>query len=263
MSDAASGAVPILELANIESSYGPVQALRGVSLSVPEGKIVTVLGANGAGKSTILKTISGIIDPSKGQVKLRGAEIQRRTPDWIVRAGIGHVPEGREVFPLLSIEDNLRMGAYTRSDKDGIAKDIEAVYGYFPILRERAKQEAGQLSGGQQQMLAISRAMLARPSVMLMDEPSLGLSPKLTKEIFDIIVRINRERGTTILLVEQNANMALKIGDIGYVLEVGRIVMEDTCARLAAKEDIQEFYLGMKSEGVRGNRRWKKKKQWR
>jgi len=258
-----NAAVPILELANIESSYGPVQALRGVSLSVPEGKIVTVLGANGAGKSTILKTISGIIDPLKGQVKLRGEEVQRRTPDWIVRAGIGHVPEGREVFPLLSIEDNLRMGAYTRSDKDGIAKDIEAVYGYFPILRERRKQEAGQLSGGQQQMLAIARALLSRPQVMLMDEPSLGLSPKLTKEIFDIIVRINRERGTTILLVEQNANMALKIGDIGYVLEVGRIVMEDTCARLAAKEDIQEFYLGMKSEGVRGTRRWKKKKQWR
>jgi len=254
---------PILELANIESSYGPVQALRGVSLAVPEGRIVTVLGANGAGKSTILKTISGIIDPSKGQVKFRGEEIQSRTPDWIVRAGIGHVPEGREVFPLLSIEDNLRMGAYTRSDKDAIARDIEAVYGYFPILRERRKQEAGQLSGGQQQMLAISRALLAHPQVMLMDEPSLGLSPKLTKEIFDIIVRINRERGTTILLVEQNANMALKVGDIGYVLEVGRIVMEDTCAKLAAKEDIQEFYLGMKSEGVRGNRRWKKKKQWR
>src|SRR5262249_43120207 len=155
------------------------------------GKIVTVLGANGAGKSTILKTISGIIDPQKGQVKLRGDEIQRQTPDWIVRAGIGHVPEGREVFPLLSIEDNLRMRAYTRADKDGIAKDIEAVYAYFPILRERARQEAGQLSGGQQQMLAISRALLSRPSVMLMDEPSLGLSPKLTKEIFDIIVRIN------------------------------------------------------------------------
>jgi branched-chain amino acid transport system ATP-binding protein len=254
---------PILELANVESSYGPVQALRGVSLSVPEGKIVTVLGANGAGKSTILKTISGIIDPQKGQVKLRGEEIQRRTPDWVVRAGIGHVPEGREVFPLLSIEDNLRMGAYTRSDKDGIAKDIEAVYAYFPILRERARQEAGQLSGGQQQMLAISRALLSRPSIMLMDEPSLGLSPKLTKEIFDIIVRINRERGTTILLVEQNANMALKIGDIGYVLEVGRIVMEDSCERLAQKEDVQEFYLGMKEQGVRGNRRWKKKKQWR
>ncbi|KPK06571.1 MAG: ABC transporter ATP-binding protein [Betaproteobacteria bacterium SG8_39] len=253
----------MLELANVESSYGPVQALRGVSLSVPEGRIVTVLGANGAGKSTILKTISGIIDPQKGQVKLRGVEIQGRAPDQVVRAGVVHVPEGREVFPLLSVEDNLRMGAYTRRDPDGVAQDLEAVFGYFPVLRERAQQEAGQLSGGQQQMLAIARALLAKPQLMLMDEPSLGLSPKLTKEIFEIIVRINRERGTTILLVEQNAHMALKIADWGYVLEVGRIVMEDSCARLAEKEDIREFYLGVKAEGVRGKRRWKKKKQWR
>ena len=253
----------VLELANVESSYGPVQALRGVSLAVPEGRIVTVLGANGAGKSTILKTISGIIDPHKGQVKLRGEEIQGRSPDWVVRAGVVHVPEGREVFPLLSVEDNLRMGAYTRRDAEGVARDLEAVYGYFPVLRERAQQEAGQLSGGQQQMLAIARALLAKPQLMLMDEPSLGLSPKLTKEIFEIIVRINRERGTTILLVEQNAHMALKIADWGYVLEVGRIVMEDSGARLAEKEDIREFYLGVKAEGVRGKRRWKKKKQWR
>jgi branched-chain amino acid transport system ATP-binding protein len=254
---------PILELLNIESSYGPVQALRGVSLAVPEGRIVTVLGANGAGKSTILKTISGIIDPRKGQVKLQGAQIQGRSPDWIVRNGIVHVPEGREVFPLLSVVDNLRMGAYTRHDRDGVARDLEAVFGYFPILHARAKQEAGQLSGGQQQMLAIARALLASPRVILMDEPSLGLSPRLTREIFDIVVRINRERGTTILLVEQNAHMALKIADYGYVLEVGRIVMEDTCARLAQKDDIREFYLGVKDSGVRGQRRWKKKKQWR
>jgi branched-chain amino acid transport system ATP-binding protein len=253
----------ILELLNVESSYGPVQALRGVSLSVPEGKIVTVLGANGAGKSTTLKTISGIIDPLKGQVKFRGQEIQGKSPDRIVRAGIVHVPEGREVFPLLSVEDNLRMGAYTRRDSDGIARDLEAVFGYFPILRARAKQEAGQLSGGQQQMLAIARALLARPQVILMDEPSLGLSPKLTAEIFAIVQRINRERGATILLVEQNAHMALSIADYGYVLEVGRIVMEDTGARLAEKPDIQEFYLGMKASGVRGERRWKKKKLWR
>lgn len=254
---------PVLELANVESSYGPVLALRGVSLAVPEGRIVTVLGANGAGKSTILKTVSGIIDPQKGQVKLRGEEIQGRAPDRVVRAGVVHVPEGREVFPLLSVEDNLRMGAYTRRDADGVARDLEAVFNYFPVLRERARQEAGQLSGGQQQMLAIARALLAKPQVMLMDEPSLGLSPKLTKEIFEIIVRINRERGTTILLVEQNAHMALKIAEWGYVLEVGRIVMEDSCALLAQKEDIREFYLGAKSEGVRGKRRWKKKKQWR
>jgi branched-chain amino acid transport system ATP-binding protein len=254
---------PILQLLNVESNYGPVQALRGVSLSVTEGKIVTVLGANGAGKTTTLKTISGIIAPLKGQVKFRGQEIQGHSPDTIVRGGIVHVPEGREVFPLLSVEDNLRMGAYTRRDSDGIARDLEAVFGYFPILRERAKQEAGQLSGGQQQMLAIARALLAQPALILMDEPSLGLSPKLTREIFDIVVRINRERGVTILLVEQNAHMALKIADFGYVLEVGRIVMEDTGARLAEKEDIREFYLGMKASGVRGTRRWKKKKLWR
>ena len=254
---------PILQLANVESNYGPVQALRGVSLSVEEGKIVTVLGANGAGKTTTLKTISGIIDPLKGQVKFRGQDIQGHSPDAIVRGGIVHVPEGREVFPLLSVEDNLRMGAFTRSDADGVAQDMEAVYGYFPILRERRAQEAGQLSGGQQQMLAIARALLARPALMLMDEPSLGLSPKLTKDIFDIVVRINRERGVTILLVEQNAHMALKIADFGYVLEVGRIVMEDTGARLAEKDDIREFYLGMKAGGVRGTRRWKRKKLWR
>jgi len=254
---------PILQLLNVESNYGPVQALRGVSLSVTEGKIVTVLGANGAGKTTTLKTISGIIAPRKGQVKFRGTEIQGVAPDAIVRGGIVHVPEGREVFPLLSVEDNLRMGAFTRSDGDGVAQDMEAVYGYFPILRERKAQEAGQLSGGQQQMLAIARALLARPAVMLMDEPSLGLSPKLTREIFDIVVRINRERGVTILLVEQNAHMALKIADFGYVLEVGRIVMEDTGSRLAEKDDIREFYLGMKAGGVRGTRRWKRKKLWR
>ena len=259
----AAADTPVLSLANVESSYGPVQALRGVSLAVAEGRIVTVLGGNGAGKSTILKTISGIIDPNKGQILLKGAEINGWAPDRIVRAGISHVPEGREVFPLLSVEDNLKMGAYTRSDRDGVARDMETVFGYFPILKERARQDAGLLSGGQQQMLAIARALLSAPKVMLLDEPSLGLSPLLTKEIFDIIVRINRERGTTILLVEQNAQMALKTADFGYVLEVGRIVMEDTCANLMQKEDIKEFYLGMKEEGARGARRWKKKKTWR
>ena len=253
----------ILELANVEASYGPVQALRGVTLSVPKGKIVTVLGANGAGKSTILKTISGIIDPSKGQIRFAGEEIQSRDPAWIVRRGIGHVPEGREVFPLLTVDENLRMGAYTRKDPDGVARDLETVFGYFPVLKERADQRAGSLSGGEQQMLAISRALMARPRLMLLDEPSLGLSPKLVKAIFDIIVRINRERGVTILLVEQNANMALQTADFGYVLEVGRIVMADTCERLLQKEDIKEFYLGIKEQGARGKRRWKKRKTWR
>ena len=254
---------PVLKLLNVESAYGPIKAIRGVSLQVRRGEIATVLGSNGAGKTTILKTISGIIDPRRGSVEFKGSDITARDPAFIVQQGLCHVPEGREVFPLLSVRDNLMMGAYTRSDTDGVHKDIETVFGYFPILRERAAQDAGLLSGGQQQMLAISRALMAAPDLILLDEPSLGLSPKLTKEIFEIVVRINREHGTTILLVEQNANMALNASDYGYVLENGRIVMEDTCANLREKEDIKEFYLGMKETGVRGDRRWKKKKTWR
>jgi len=254
---------PVLKLLNVESAYGPIRAIRGVSLQVRRSEISTVLGSNGAGKTTILKTISGIIDPRKGSIEFKGQSITAQDPAYIVQQGLSHVPEGREVFPLLSVHDNLLMGAYTRSDRDGVAKDMEAVFNYFPILRERATQDAGLLSGGQQQMLAISRALMANPDLMLLDEPSLGLSPKLTKEIFEIVVRINRERGTTILLVEQNANMALNASDYGYVLESGRIVMEDTCAHLREKDDIKEFYLGLKDDGVRGERRWKKKKTWR
>ena len=255
--------VPILELSNVESAYGPIKAIRGVSLKVEPGRIATVLGGNGAGKTTILKTISGIIDPRKGRIDFKGQDITARDPALIVQLGLSHVPEGREVFALLSVHDNLMMGAYTRRDREAVAHDLEAVYGYFPILRERARQDAGLLSGGQQQMLAISRALMAAPTLMLLDEPSLGLSPKLTKEIFEIVVRINRERGTTMLLVEQNANMALNAADYGYVLENGRIVMEDACDRLREKDDIKEFYLGMKQAGARGERRWKKKKNWR
>ena len=254
---------PVLKLQNVESAYGPIKAIRGVSLQVRRGEIATVLDSNRPGKTTILKTISGIIDPRKGSIEFKGSDITARDPALIVRQGLSHVPEGREVFPLLSVHDNLLMGAYTRHDRDGVAQDTEAVYGYFPILRERASQDAGLLSGGQQQMLSISRALMARPDLILLDEPSLGLSPKLTKEIFEIVVRINRERGTTILLVEQNANMALNASDYGYVLENGRIVMEDTCANLREKDDIKEFYLGLKDDGVRGERRWKKKKTWR
>ena len=253
----------VLELRNVESAYGPIKAIRGVSLQVKRGEIRTVLGANGAGKTSFLKTISGILDPNKGQVMFQGEEITALDPSKIVQRGLSHVPEGREVFPLLSVHDNLLMGAYTRKDRDAVLQDMEAVYAYFPILKERSAQDAGLLSGGQQQMLAISRAIMAQPSLILLDEPSLGLSPKLTKEIFEIVVRINRERGTTILLVEQNANMALNASDYGYVLENGRIVMEDSCARLREKDDIKEFYLGMQDEGVRGERRWKKKKNWR
>lgn len=253
----------VLKLSNVEAAYGPVQAIRGVSLDVKAGSIVTVLGANGAGKTTILKTISGILDPQKGVMQFQGQDIGGKSPDEIVRLGISHVPEGREVFPLLTVRENLLMGAYTRNDRDGVQRDIEAMYNYFPILRERMNQESGQLSGGQQQMLAIARALMSQPKLLLLDEPSLGLSPKLTKDIFEIVVRINRERGTPMLIVEQNANIALRNADFGYVLEVGRIVMEDSCARLMENDDIREFYLGMKGDAVRGERRWKKKKQWR
>ncbi|NBS08482.1 MAG: ABC transporter ATP-binding protein [Betaproteobacteria bacterium] len=254
---------PLLQLLNVESNYGPIKAIRGVSLDVHAGEIVTVLGSNGAGKTTILKTISGIIDPRKGSIIYQEKDITAKDPAAIVQSGISHVPEGREVFPLLSVHDNLLMGAYTRHDADAVARDMAEVYAYFPILQERAEQDAGLLSGGQQQMLALSRALMAQPQLILLDEPSLGLSPKLTKEIFEIVVRINRERGTTFLLVEQNANMALNAADRGYVLENGRIVMQDTCERLREKDDIREFYLGMKDDGVRSERRWKKKKTWR
>jgi branched-chain amino acid transport system ATP-binding protein len=253
----------VLRIANLEASYGPVKAIRGVTLELERGTIATVLGANGAGKSTILKAVSGILVPDKGVITHSGEAIGGADPAAIVRRGVCHVPEGREVFPLLSVRDNLMMGAYTRRDRDAVAKDLEAVYGYFPALKERAGEEAGKLSGGQQQMLAISRALMGEPQVILLDEPSLGLSPKLVKAIFEIIVRINRERGTSILLVEQNANVALQVAEHGYVLEVGRIVMADTCARLREKDDIREFYLGVKEAGVRGTRRWKKRKTWR
>jgi branched-chain amino acid transport system ATP-binding protein len=253
----------ILRVSNIESTYGPILAVRGVSLEVARGRIVTVLGANGAGKTTILKTISGVLDPLKGSVELDGRPIQRMDADRIVRLGLSHVPEGREVFPFLSVRENLMMGAFLRRDRDAVARDLERVYGYFPRLRERLEQPAGFLSGGEQQMLAISRALMNRPKLLLLDEPSLGLSPLLVKEIFGIIRRINAEQGVAMLLVEQNARMALETAQYGYVLEVGRIVMADTCERLMASKDIQEFYLGAKEAGARGERRWKKRKTWR
>jgi len=253
----------LLVVNNVETYYGPIMALRGVSFTVPAGAVVTILGANGAGKTTILKTVSGVMDPQKGSVTLEGRPIHGLDPDRVARLGLSHVPEGREVFPFLSVRENLRMGAYARRDADAVAKDLEMVSEYFPVLASRAEQRAGHLSGGEQQMLAIGRALMARPKVMLLDEPSLGLAPKLVKDIFDIIRRINRERGVTVLLVEQNANLALQTADYGYVLELGRIVMEDTCERLLQKDDIREFYLGLKESSVRGTRRWKRKKTWR
>jgi|TARA_Y100000310_G_scaffold81726_1_gene78270 branched-chain amino acid transport system ATP-binding protein len=252
----------LLELANIETYYGPVMAIRGVSLAVPEGQVVVILGANGAGKTTVLKTINGAMDPQKGTIEFAGEKIQGMDPDRVARKGISHVPEGREVFPFLSVEDNLKMGAYSRDDSD-VSADLDMVFEYFPALKEKTRQQAGYLSGGQQQMLSIGRALMLRPRLMLLDEPSLGLSHGLVAEIADIILRLNRERGVTLLLVEQNAKMALEIGDYGYVMEVGRIVMEDTCVRLREATDIKEFYLGMKDQGVRGRRRWKQRKTWR
>lgn len=263
MHDATPQAAPILSVRNIESYYGPIMAIRGVSLDVPKGSIVCVLGANGAGKTTVLKTISGVLDPLKGTVEFEGKPITRMDADRIVRLGLSHVPEGREVFPFLTVAENLMMGAYLRRDGKGIADDLERVYAYFPRLKERLNQPAGQLSGGEQQMLSISRALMNRPRLMLLDEPSLGLSPLLVKEIFGIIRRVNAEEGMSILLVEQNAKMALEVSHYGYVLEVGRIVMADTCERLMQSKDIQEFYLGAQDAAPRGEKRWKNKKTWR
>ena len=252
----------LLTLRNIETYYGPVMAIRGITLAVEEGQIVALLGANGAGKSTVLKTISGIIEPQKGVIEFQGENIRAMDPDKIARLGIAHVPEGREIFPFLTVAENLKMGAYTRRDKQ-INQDIEMIYSYFPALAELAHQQSALLSGGEQQMLAIGRGLMLRPKLMLLDEPSLGLSPILVEEIGTIITRLNKEQSVTILLVEQNAKMALTLSDFGYVLELGRIVMEGESRRLANAPDIQEFYLGMKDEGVRGRRRWKQRKTWR
>ena len=253
----------LLEVKGLKAFYGQTQSLYDVSFDIETGGITTLLGANGAGKTTILKTISGVLDPQKGTIEFEGKPIQRMDADKIVRLGLSHVPEGREVFPFLSVRENLAMGAFLRRDRDGVAQDLERVFGYFPRLRERMEQPAGQLSGGEQQMLAISRALMNRPKLLLLDEPSLGLSPLLVKEIFSIIKRVNAEQGVSILLVEQNAKMALETAHYGYVLEVGRVVMDDTCERLMASKDIQEFYLGAKEESARGERRWKRKKTWR
>ncbi|WP_201568592.1 ABC transporter ATP-binding protein [Psychrobacter sp. JCM 18900] len=253
----------VLEVRNLESAYGPVMALRGVSLEVPEGKVVTILGANGAGKTTLMKTISGVINPRKGAVWFHGERIDGTEPDRLVKKGLSHVPEGREVFPFLNVAENLAMGAYTRRDKSEIQRDVEMIYEYFPILKNRRTQAAGTMSGGQQQMLAIGRGLMSRPSLMLLDEPSLGLSPLLVQEIFAIIRRLNKEQGVTILLVEQNARVALAAADYGYVLETGRIVMAGSADKLMHSDDIKEFYLGQTKDNTAEATRWKRKKTWR
>ncbi len=256
----------MLSLNNIETFYGLIYALKGVSLEIKEGTITAILGSNGAGKTTILRTIMGLLDdqPEKGNVMLSGENINFKDPEFIVRKGISYVPEGREVWNELTVRENLAMGAYIRNDKNGIKKDLEGIYHYFPVLQERENQLAGTLSGGEQQMLAIGRALMNSPRILLLDEPSLGLSPILVKSIFRIIKDINRERGITILLVEQNARMALMIANYGYVMENGRFVISGTPEELMENEDVREFYLGIKKDvSAKGYQRWKRKKKWR
>ena len=255
-------AMALLELRDLEAGYGPVQALHGINLKVEAGTVVALLGANGAGKTTTLKAISGIVDPRKGDILLEQKSIARNEPDRVVGYGISHVPEGREIFAQRTVRENLVLGAYRRRDTAEIAADMERMFTYFPILREREKQRAGLLSGGQQQMLAIGRALMARPKLMLLDEPSLGLAPLLVKEIFAIIAKL-RADGMTILLVEQNAHMALEVADYGYVMELGRIVLEDSAAALRDDPTIQESYLGAREGADNGQRSWKRRKQWR
>ncbi|MBI5520058.1 MAG: ABC transporter ATP-binding protein [Desulfovibrio sp.] len=235
----------MLELKNIDTYYGNIQALRDVSIKVGEGEIITLIGANGAGKSTTLMTICGVVPPRKGEVLFEGRVINGVAPNKIVQQGICQVPEGRLIFPDLTVQENLDMGAFLRSDKEGIGRDLDQVFGLFPILLERRKQLGGTLSGGEQQMLAISRALMARPKVLLLDEPSLGLAPLIIRQIFDIIKQINRESNTTIFLVEQNANQALKVAHRGYVMENGRITLEDACDKLLANDAVKKAYLGL------------------
>ena len=233
----------MLKINEIDVFYGNIQALKGVSLNVDEGEIVTLIGANGAGKTTLLQTISGLLKPKKGTIEYMGKEIQGRPAQQIVRNGISHVPEGRRVFANMTVEENLDLGAFLRKDTKEIKKDLEKVYELFPRLYERKKQQAGTLSGGEQQMLAMGRALMSKPKLLLLDEPSMGLAPLLVKTIFEIIEEIN-QNGTTILLVEQNAHMALSVAQRAYVIETGRVVVSGTSEELQQSAQIREAYLG-------------------
>jgi branched-chain amino acid transport system ATP-binding protein len=260
----------MLKVNNIETWYDLIRALHGISFEVAEGNVVALLGSNGAGKTTTLKTIMRLLydqkkeQPEKGTIEFRGARIDRMDTDQIVKLGISYVPEGREVFPELSVMENIQMGAYVRRDKKGILEDIDRIFSYFPILQERKSQEAGYLSGGEQQMLAIGRALMSRPKLLMLDEPSLGMSPLLTREIFNIIRDINEKEKMTILLVEQNVNIALSYSHFAYLMENGRIVRADRPEVLREDEDVKEFYLGIAKEAsVKGYKRYRRKVRFR
>ena len=235
----------MLKLKNVQTFYGNIQALKGITIEISEGEIITLIGANGAGKTTTLMAVSGIIPPRSGEIFFMGEPITGMEPDKIVSLGICHVPEGRRIFPYLSVAENLDMGAFLRNDRAEIKKDMEYVYDLFPILAERRHQAGGTLSGGEQQMLAMSRALMARPRLLLLDEPSLGLAPLIVKQIFEIIRKINAENNTTVFLVEQNANLALKVAARGYVMENGRITLADSSENLLANEEVKKAYLGL------------------
>jgi len=235
----------VLELTDIDAYYGPIQALKNVSLTVNRGEIVSLLGGNACGKSTTMKTILGLVKPRRGRITFEGQRIDRRPPSVVVKAGISPVLEARRLFPYLTVLENLRMGAYTRRDKKGIEQDIERMYELFPVVRERYRQPASTLSGGEQQMVAMARALMARPKLLIMDEPSMGLSPLYVEKVFEIIETVNRKEGVAILLVEQNANMALSIATRGYVLQTGEIVLKDTAENLLSNPLMQKAYLGV------------------
>ncbi len=235
----------MLKIRNIQTHYGKIQALKDISMDVEQGEIITLIGANGAGKSTTLMTLSGITPPTHGEIFFQGEDITGMAPDKIVSMGISHVPEGRRIFPYLTVMENLDMGTFLRKDTLEIKKDLDYIFNLFPILAQRKGQPGGTLSGGEQQMLAISRAIMSRPKLLLLDEPSLGLAPIITKQIFDIIRKINMENKTTIFLVEQNANLALHVADRGYVMETGTITMTDTGKNLLTNEDVKKAYLGI------------------
>ncbi len=235
----------MLELKNVNSFYGNIQALYDVNLHIDRGEIITLIGANGAGKSTTLMTVCGVVQAREGQVLYQDEDITRESPNHIVHKGICQVPEGRLIFPELTVQENLDMGAFMRTNKAEIKRDIEYCFDLFPILAQRRRQQGGTLSGGEQQMLAIGRALMARPALLLLDEPSMGLAPLVVKQIFEIIKKVNSENNTTIFLVEQNANLALKIGHRGYVMENGRVVLSDTCDKLLSNEQVKRAYLGL------------------